>query len=69
MPLLDDMRVSTESLRMSGRRAIERAKAAGVPAYYRGDDGGLIKELPDGTLQSVGKENGEDVALVTTPRP
>ena len=68
--LLENMEKYAEAMRSSGRRAIEQAKRAGVPAYYvdpaLGD--GIIKELPDGTRQRIQPQGDEDVVIETLSR-
>ena len=66
MALLEIMRTDTR-WRTAGRRAIERAKAAGVPAIYRGDGGELVREMPDGRRQSVRIDAGERVVIGELP--
>jgi len=66
MRLLEIMRSETR-WRSAGRRAIERAKTAGVPAIYRGDAGDLVREMPDGTRQALRIDAGEVVVLADLP--
>ena len=70
--LLENMEKYPDAMRTSGRRAIEQAKRAGVPAYYLdpalGD--GIIRELPDGTRQRIQPQGDEDVVIETfAPAP
>lgn len=72
MPLLDNIEKFETGMRLAGRRAVEQAKRAGVPAYYMdpalGD--GIVKEFPDGTRQRIKLQDDEDVVLeILSPAP
>lgn len=72
MALIEKMEKYPDAMRTSGRREIEQAKRAGVPAYYvdpaLGD--GIIKELPDGTRQRIQPRGDEDVVVeILAPAP
>lgn len=65
--LLDTIEKNAIALRAAGREAIARAKRMGVAVYYEdaslGD--GIIRELPDGTLQRVRIEGEHEILLET----
>jgi|GEM_PF-1688155 len=60
-----------EALRTMGERAIEQANKAGVPAYFMdaslGD--GIIRQMPNGTLQRVVLERGRFVVVENLAKP
>jgi hypothetical protein len=62
MMLLDKWRKNKDCVRQAGAIARERARTAGVPAYYRdpslGD--GIVKEMPDGRRILVDEADEEE---------
>ena len=71
MMLLDKWRQNGERVRQAGVLALEQAKAASVPAYFRdaafGE--GIVKQMPDGSRLMVDvKEHGEPLTEQRRPR-
>ncbi|MBB3175547.1 hypothetical protein FHR90_003403 [Endobacter medicaginis] len=55
MTILDRWRQNEGRVRQAGKLALEQARAAGVPAYYRdpGIGAGIIRQMPDGSRSVV----------------
>lgn len=60
--LLEKLRKNKDRIKAAGRIAVEQAKAAGVPSYYRDPKLGdrLIREMPDGSRMAIEIVDGED---------
>ncbi len=68
--LLELINKNADALRTMGEQAIAEANEAGVAAYFmdpaRGE--GILRQLPDGTLQRVRIViGGDDLVLETLP--
>jgi hypothetical protein len=65
--MLEMLHLDAAEIAKVGIRAIEKAHAAGVPAYYvdRALGDGIVKAMPDGTLHLIDSTAGDDVVLRT----
>jgi hypothetical protein len=65
--LLDGLAKDIERIAQTGVLAIAQAHAAGVAAYYIDETigQGIVKHLPDGTIQLIDPNQDEDVVLRT----
>ncbi|WP_187968693.1 hypothetical protein [Aquibium microcysteis] len=62
--IIEQWRRNQAKLRQAGRIAVEEARCAGAPAYYHDPrEGGVVRELPDGSRHLVEFINGEDVVV------
>ena len=66
--LLERTEEIAEELRTMGWRAVEEARRAGVPAYFMKPDlgEGIIRRMPDGTLERVRVLDNGAVQIVET---
>ena len=64
--LLERSEEIADELRRMGRRALDEASRAGVPAYFMAPElgAGIIRRLPDGTLHRVQVEADGRVIVV-----
>ena len=64
--LLERTEEIANELRTMGRRALDQASNAGAPAYFMAPElgEGIIRRLPDGTLQRVRIEPDGRVAVI-----
>jgi hypothetical protein len=53
-------------VKLAGKMAVESARKAGVPAYYRDRVlGGIVKEMPDGRRQLIEIDGDRDIVKET----
>jgi hypothetical protein len=63
MMLFDRVKQAAADLACAGREEIEKAKSAGVPAYFS-DGQGIVREMPDSSRERVAiGADGHEVIL------
>lgn len=72
MMLFERVKRHEAALKRAGREEIEKAKLAGVPAYYSeaSNSDCIVREMPDGTRQRVklAKDGEEEVVEPIGPK-
>ena len=65
--IIEKWRANESKIKRSGPLAIEAARKAGVPAYYRDLElgEGIVKEMPDGSRHLVEIVDGKDLVRKT----
>lgn len=63
--IIDKWRENEAKVKRAGVLAVDAARRAGVPAYYRDAalGSGIIKEMPDGTRHMIEVVGDEDVIV------
>lgn len=66
--ILEKLKQNREQVRKMGALAVESARKAGVPAYYRlrgSNSGEIVREMPDGKRQVVLLSSGSEIVVRT----
>lgn len=65
--IVEKWRENEARVRRAGVLAVEAARKAGVPAYYRDASlgSGIVKEMPDGTRHMIEVVGDQDIIVET----
>lgn len=65
--IVEKWRENEAKVKRAGALAVEAARKAGVPAYYRDAElgSGIVKEMPDGTRHLIQVVCDEDIVKET----
>lgn len=65
--IIDKWRENEAKVKRAGMLAVDAARRAGVPAYYRDATlgSGIVKEMPDGTRHMIKVVGDQDMIVET----